>query len=47
MGGKVPPELYLKGSNLVDEEKTTKATIYRGTHLDLYFEVKQPDHILK
>jgi len=39
LGGEVPPEYYIKGTDLVDESKVTKRILSKGETLNLTYKV--------
>ena len=47
MGGEVPPEYYIKGTDLVDESKVTKKILGKGETLNLTYKVTSGDQALR
>jgi hypothetical protein len=47
MGGTVPQSFYLKGSNLVDADKISKAVIRAGNAYQAEYEVYKEGQVLK
>ena len=47
LGGEVPPELYLKGSHLVEESKVSRKTLCKGDSLELAYSVASGEMALK
>lgn len=47
LGGEVPPEYYIKGTDLVDESKVTKKVLGKGETLNLTYKVTSGDQALR
>ena len=47
MGGTVPQHFYLKGTNLVEADKISKATVRAGNAYQAEYEVYKEGQILK